>query len=298
MTNDTHVLILGGNGFVGRHLASRFAKIPEWKIDTLGSKECDLTQTESIAILQNKINPQTRILFCSTISRLREDSIKAFNKNVKMAENVAYALSDCSYHSLIFCSSIDVYGRPPSENPITEQTRLNPAGYYGYSKLVSEYILEKELGYNRGLAILRLPGIYSLDESDPSALGAIFNAIRSNLPVQLSGGGKHIRTYLNIFELYTIVETIFFNRWSGLVNLSSSKSYSLRESTEILRSFIGSTSEIMDTISNGSEFDIVISNDKVRYEFPDIMPMPLEQYLEIICKPPPYQPPSVLYSGV
>jgi nucleoside-diphosphate-sugar epimerase len=196
-----------------------------------------------------------------------------------MAENVAYALSDCSYHSLIFCSSIDVYGRPPSDNPITEQTRLNPAGYYGHSKLVSEYILEKELGYDRGLAILRLPGIYSLDETDPSVLGTIYKDLKRNLPVRLSGGGKQIRTYLNIIELSAIVERIFFSRWSGLLNLGSAKSYSLWKSSEILKEFLVSSSEIKVSAANGSEFDIVISNDKLKGNFPDITPIHLEQYL-------------------
>lgn len=278
------LLILGGNGFIGSRLAKHFARLTGWKVEALGSRDCDLTDASCIAYLRQKITADTCILFCSTISRLREDSVKAFYKNVQMAENVAVALSACEYRSLIFCSSIDVYGRPPSENPISEQTSLNPAGYYGHAKLVSEYILEKELGYDRGLAILRLPGVYSLDETDPSALGVIFNNLKHNRPVRLSGGGRQVRTYLSVLELSEIAQDIFSRRWSGLVNLGSLKSYSLRESLEILKRFLGSSSEIEDAPPNGSEFDIVISSEKTRKEFPSVSLMPLERYIHSVLQ--------------
>lgn len=279
-----HILILGGHGFVGSRLARYFTRLPGWTVEAPGSKDCNLTASSAVDYIRQRANAQTSILFCSTISRLREDSIRSFGQNVRMAENVAAALSECEFRSLMFCSSIDVYGRPPMESHIDEQTSLNPAGYYGYSKLVSEYILERELGYNRGLAILRLPGIYSLDDDDPSALGKLFNGLKSNRPVCLSGGGTQVRTYLSVAELASVVEDICLRHWSGLVNLGSSESYSIRDSAEMIKAFLASSSEIHAAPANGSEFDIVISSEKVRREFPSVALMPLERYLKDLQK--------------
>lgn len=275
-----HILILGGHGFVGSRLAKHFANLPGWTVDSSGSSDCDLTTPGAVDYIRQRIDKKTSVVFCSTISRLREDTIRSFDKNVRMATAVAIALAPAEFHSLVFCSSIDVYGRPPRENPIDEGGRLDPTGYYGYSKLVSEYILEREIGYDRGLAILRLPGIYSLDRDDPSALGKIFGDLKDNCPVRLSGGGEQIRTYLSVAELARVVEDICQRRWSGLVNLGSSESYSLRQCSEIMKRFLGSSSEIHASHANGSEFDILLSGDMVRREFPSVTLMPLPRYLE------------------
>jgi nucleoside-diphosphate-sugar epimerase len=275
-----HLLILGGSGFVGSRLVKHFLTLPEWTVDAPGSSECDLTNPSAVQYIRQRVGNQSSILFCSTISRLRDDSLKSYGQNVKMAENLATALKEAEFHSLVFCSSIDVYGRPPVENPIDEGTPLNPTGYYGYSKLVSEYILRRELSAHQGLAILRLPGIYSLDNDDPSPLGRIYNNLRYNNTIQLSAGGNQVRTYLSVGELVRVIEDIIKRRWSGLVNLGSSESYSIRDCARLMKEFLGSASAIVNTPANGSEFDIIISGDKVRREFPSVKMSPLSQYMD------------------
>jgi nucleoside-diphosphate-sugar epimerase len=274
------ILILGGYGFVGNRLGRYFASLEGWSVEALGSVDCDLTARGSVDYIRSRVDANTCIVFCSTISRLREDSVSSFNRNVKMAETVAEALSACDFRSLAFCSSIDVYGRPPTEMPITERSKLNPAGYYGYSKLASEDILERELGFERGLAVLRLPGIYSLDDGDPSALGMIFRDLRAGMPVKLSGGGVQVRTYLAVTELARVMESVFRRRWSGRVNLCSSQSYSIRVSAEMMKEFLRSPSLITSGPTNNSEFNIMISGEFMRQEFSSVTLTPLNRYLE------------------
>lgn len=277
-----HILILGGSGFVGSRLARRFARTGAMRIDSLSSRECNLADPTSVALLQHKITPDTYVLFCSTVSRLREDSLRAFHLNVAMAENIATAAR--SSRALVFCSSIDVYGRPPSETPINEWSQVKPAGYYGLAKFVSERILQAELGDQVPLAILRLPGIYSLDEQDNSILGTLYARLKYNQTIELSGGGTQVRTYLHIDELHSVIESALLRHWSGLLTLGSSRSFSIRESVVMMRQQLGSTSQIVASSGNGSEFDIRVESAILRREFPEFVPRPLDVYLGTLTK--------------
>src|SRR5574340_865786 len=89
-----HVLILGGRGFAGSRLARHFANIPGWTVEAPGSGDCDLTSPGAIDYIRRRAGEHTCIVFCSTISRLREDSIRSFGQNVKMAETIAVARSE------------------------------------------------------------------------------------------------------------------------------------------------------------------------------------------------------------
>lgn len=277
-----HLLILGGKSFIGSRLAKYILSNTPWTVETVGSDDVDLTHDNSVQVLQKKITEQTTIVFCSTISRLREDSFDAFQKNIAMARNVAYALSGIKYRNIIFFSSIDVYGRPPA-NPITEKSCINPFGYYGLAKFASEHILMNYLGRNSKLAILRLPGVYALDDGDQSALGMIFNKLKHDLPIMLSGRGNQLRAYLNIVELGHIIQSIISENWSGLLNLVFSRSFSLHEMTMIMKNFLQSSSPIKEALENGTEFDIVIDTAKLHSEFPKIPTISLEQYMNEHC---------------
>jgi nucleoside-diphosphate-sugar epimerase len=273
-----HLLILGGNSFIGSRLANYFSKTTHWIIEKLGSSDLDLCQSSCISILRKKITDKTAIIFCSTISRLQDDSIIAFQKNIAMATHVAMALISTQYQNLIFLSSIDIYGRPPTERHITEKSKINPFGYYGLAKFASERILKHELGNDNKLAILRLPGVFSLDESDPSVLGLIFSHLKNNRSVTLSGSGNQIRSYLNITELCLFVESILSNSWTGTINLGSNIG-TLIEFSLTMKNFIKSNSKIIYSDKNGTEFNIIIDNTAQK-EFSHIKQIKFLEYLE------------------
>ena len=278
------LLVLGGSGFVGSRLVRYFAERSAWRIEAPGSQECDLSNVNCVEFLRTKIDAETCVVFCSSISRLKDDSAQAFFRNVQMAQNVAAALAGNEYKNLVFFSSIDIYGRPPKEPVIVENSPIAPAGYYGHAKFASEFFLQEKLGAEGRLSIIRLPGVYSLDETDPSVLGGIFKALKRNAPVFLSGGGGHMRTYVSVLEIARLLENIISLQWSGVLNFGSSESFSLRESVETMRNFIGSSSDIVDAPGNGSEFNIVISADKVACNFKELTLLPLPSYLTTVLE--------------
>jgi len=284
MESPPHVLILGGSGAVGCRLAARFRAQAPCVVEATSSRDCDLTDGASIQQLRARIRKGTLVIFSSTIARLREDSLSAFHRNLAMAENVSHALSDTQAGALVFLSTIDVYGRPPREVPLTEQSPIDPAGYYGLSKFVSERILQDKLAGQLPLAILRLPGVFSLDDTDTSVLGRLFNRLRNNEPVELTGGGHQHRSYLHVDDLFAIILAIHSTKWSGLLNASSTGSRSLREMTELMREYLGSTSRIDSAGDARSEFDLQLNDNALRQAFPDVAPRSLEQCLQELEK--------------
>ena len=270
MNEAAHVLTLGGSGFVGSRLMPRFRASATGTVESLGSRDCDLTDRSSAHFLQDRLRPSTQIVFCSTIARLREDSLSSFHRNVAMAEHVALAVAEGRAGGLIFLSSIDVYGRPPLEVPLNECSPIDPAGYYGLSKFVSERILQGRLAGKLPLAILRLPGVFSLDEDDNSVLGRLFNRLRRNEPVELTNDGRQRRSYLHVDDLHAIITAIQEARWSGLLNVSSTGTHSIRDMTEQMRAHLGSTSPIDGVGGGDGDFDLQMDNSALRREFPDV----------------------------
>ena len=271
-----HLLVLGGTGFVGKRLAERAEARDGTEVQSFGSRDCDLTRPDAAAALQPHIGPDTAILLCSTIARLREDSLSAFHRNVAMAESVARAVRARPCRIVVFCSSIDVYGRPPSEPVLNEESRIDPAGYYGLAKFVSERILQQHLDGSVPLAILRLPGVFALDVQDDSALGRLCMALRRNEPVTLSGGGHQVRSYLHIDELDQLVEAIVARRWTGLVNASLAHGMPIVRAVGIMRAALGSSSSVEGGAAQGTEFDIRMDSTCLRGLFPEVTAKPLE----------------------
>jgi nucleoside-diphosphate-sugar epimerase len=264
----TPVLILGGGGAVGKCIAANFSGDKNFQISSPSSLECDLTHKKSIEYIKQYSDHNLTIIFSSTISRLVEDSFRSLSLNIKMAHNLAAALKEMHFKNIIFFSSIDVYGRPPPvDGEITEDSLISPAGYYGYSKLVSEYILEQEVGYARGLSILRLPGVFSLEKDDPSIVGDLFNKILCGRDIVLTGSGRQVRTFLYVGDLIYLCKLIIEREWRGKSNVTSSKALDLLSYVKAMQNVLNKRVKIHFSEENKNQFNLNIANGRIASDF-------------------------------
>lgn len=285
------VLILGGGGSVGQCIVENFASDKNFQILSPSSHDCDLTNKESIKYIRQYGDHNLTIIFSSTISRLVEDSFRSFSLNVKMAHNLAIALKNMHFKNLIFFSSIDVYGRPPPiDGGITETSLISPAGYYGYSKLMSEYILEQEVGFARGLSILRLPGVFSLKKDDSSILGRFFNKIKTEQEIVLTGSGKQLRTFLYVGDLIHVCRLIIEKGWQGKSNLTSSKALDLLSFIKVMQKALNKKAKICFSEEDKNEFNLNILSGNIAADFGLDLSQTFEsKFLEILSKNPAYK---------
>jgi UDP-glucose 4-epimerase len=150
------VLITGGAGFVGSHMALELLDAGE-DVVVLDNLSTGLRQAVPPAATFVQGNVGNSDLVSSLLSRHKIDAIIHFAGSVVVPESVAdplkyYCNNTCNSGALIACaieknvkrfifsSTAAVYG-VPEMNPVSEESRPHPISPYGSSKLMTEIML-------------------------------------------------------------------------------------------------------------------------------------------------------------
>lgn len=233
------VLILGHDGFIGRHLFPYFtAKEPGKEIIGKSFPELDLTCIEGIRNISDMFDQGTAVIMCSFIKKQYGDNIDLFKKNMAILMNLCRIIGERPVRRLIYFSSAEVYGDDVGNTDITELTPVNPSTYYGIAKYAGERLFRKIVCGDQGLSFiaLRPPLVYgSLDQSHgygPS--GFIYSAIVGK-EIKIWGEGEELREFVFIDDLVKLVHELTFSDYNGEVNIVSGCSNSFAEVLDIVR---------------------------------------------------------------
>lgn len=138
MVHNKKLLLIGGNGFVGRHVAS----LAEGCEVVSSGRECDVSDQASVAELIGKVKPD-RVVHLAAITTLAEsfgNPRRAIDVNFGGVFNVLSALQEAGFKGdMLFVSSSEVYGPlPESALPIAEEWVLKPTSPYAVGKMAAE----------------------------------------------------------------------------------------------------------------------------------------------------------------
>lgn len=143
------VLVTGGSGFIGSHLLEclihrGFKNVvsidnaaPQHVVEGVDYRLADVRNFGS---LDFKSQVDTIFHLAAVHTTPGHDPWEYYDTNVSGTLQVARFAKERNVKSIIFTSSISVYG--PSENPKDEQAIPTPNSDYGRSKLIAERILE------------------------------------------------------------------------------------------------------------------------------------------------------------
>jgi len=165
-------LIFGGSGFVGTHLSSYLEDIGSSFLiaDLIEPIKKDLyfelSDVRENASFDIESNSETIIINLAAVHKTPGHPNKDyFDTNIKGAENVCDFARDKNINTIVFTSTIAVYGTYESKK--SEKTLPMPDIPYGISKLSAEYIHKKwqsEDPSNRRLIILRPAVVFGMYE--------------------------------------------------------------------------------------------------------------------------------------
>lgn len=188
------VLILGGKGYIGSHIAEVFfeAKIPFAVVDI---DECDIRDPNAIERCLLEFNP-THIIHLaglkSVVESIKEPE-KYYQTNVQGTQNLITAMEKFHVKHLIFSSSATVYKDDTSED--AELEAINP---YGASKIQAERLItNSKLNY----AILRYFNPIGSGESltSPNLFPRCVTSVQTQKPITIYG--NCIRDYVFVADL-------------------------------------------------------------------------------------------------
>lgn len=135
----------------------------------------------------------------------------------------------------IFLSTIDVYGK--IESIIDEAYSPNPISMYGWSKLYCEKMIENWATNHQVIfQILRVGHIYGKgEEAYKKVIPVTIQKLKDGESPQIFGTGDEKRSFLHVDNVcYLIMKSIGLQKYEGVINLCSSKSYTIKDIINML----------------------------------------------------------------
>ena len=165
-----NILITGGAGYIGSHIAEHLIrkKINVIIIDNLKTGYKRLINKNSVFIKSDinnknlliktikKYNIHTIIHLAAylNVSEAEKNKKKYFKTNILGTKSILDSCKNSNVKNFIFSSSCSVYGN--IKGSVSEKNKLNPKGYYAYTKLESEkLIINYSKKYKLNFGILR-----------------------------------------------------------------------------------------------------------------------------------------------
>jgi len=235
------ILIFGANGFIGGSL-SEYLRDKGHKISMPSSLECNLLNTESLFRHLSSLTNPVQIVFCAGITPQRDHSFQVMLKNIQMIHSLGEVISHFSIQSIIYLSSVDVYGFP--SETITENSPLCPRGYHGLAKVASEMMLDITPSFTMPVTILRLPGVYGLGDRQKSIVGSFVNQLSNNKPVTIYGDGSTLRDYVQVNDVCRLIEGFFHVPYRGRINVATGQVISIKDLVILIGKALGVSPQI------------------------------------------------------
>jgi UDP-glucose 4-epimerase len=279
-------VILGHDGFIGRHLGEPF-RLAWPGVDPVGFSlpGTDLTDPAQVEGILRHLGEETILVFAAGIKKQHGDSLEVFGRNLAMAVNVCRLLERRPVRRVVFFSTAEVYGEDVHNLAIDEETPVRPVSYYGAAKFASECILQRTVAARAGSSclILRFPFVYGPGDS-PGIYGPLGFLARglAGEPVVLWGDGGEQREFLWVGDLARAVVRLAQGTSSGVVNVVSGKSHTFREVAELVNGMLPSPVAIGERPRTKGRVDNAYTGRRFRELVPDFRFTPLEEGLRIL----------------
>lgn len=273
MDSAPPVVVLGSTGTIGASLCSYLGRdgIPFLAVPR---SRCDLLDAQATRQLVRDLPPGCTVVFTAVINRWKDDSFQALAGNLAMVEHFAEPARG-RIGSLIYLSSVDVYGRSPAL-PIHEGTRPEPESYYAIAKYAAERLLLRALAPHCPVTLLRLPGVYGKDGGERSILGSFLKKVLYGEPITVLGDGSVLRDFVFVDDVCDLILRLARAPRPGTLNVATGTSLPLLEVLATLGRVLGKQPILQFAPPSGaSAGDLVFDVAGLGIAFPDWTATPL-----------------------
>jgi UDP-glucose 4-epimerase len=244
MLADTHILVTGGNGYVGQHLCqallqrgARVSKIVRSSLSVPGLPAAqytlDLTERDKVDAVFAKLEPDYVIHLAGSKNRINDVTkySDSYNDNVTMSLNVIHACrSLVGFKRMIFLGTCDEYGHAPA--PYSESQKTVPTGAYGLSKLaVTQILCGLFHSHQFPSVVLRPSVIYGPGQGKEMFLSALIQSLLAGNDFPMTAGEQR-RDFVYIHDVIeAIVKVIEAGEHVNgeLINIGAGVSHRVRD---------------------------------------------------------------------
>lgn len=272
------VLLLGGSGFVGGSFRD-YATDRGWSIQAPNSKACNLADPCSVERFAKRAGKIDAIV-CAASAREDRDSFAGARKNLDIAFGCARLVELLRPDQLVYLSSVDVFGRPPSKPTITELSPPKLDSPYAASKFAAEHLLMLACSrVKTQCVILRLPGVFGRNDTSNRIIPAMLRSARQKKTLTVNGDGRQKRDLVWNDDVSRFVGECILGKAKGCVlNFATGKSLSILQMCRALRR-LGVRVNVRLTGRSSHDFDLRFDTRRLRKVFAKFRFTPFEEAL-------------------
>ena len=251
------ILITGGAGFIGSHLADTLLAAGETVVvlDDLsrGSRDnlaletlferADLVEADLDALLERH-RPDV-VVHCAaraSVARSMSLPIEDYRANQLAAFRLIQACARVGVKQAVLLSTAGVYGN--ADRPASESDVPAPANYYGVHKWAAERYFELS---GVPSTVLRLANVYGprqRSDGEGGAIAIFLDRILNGEELVLYGAGEQTRDYVYVADVVAAIVTSIRHALLGVWNVSSGREISLRSILDALITATGKSPNV------------------------------------------------------
>ena len=254
------VLITGGAGYIGAHIAKCFLDAGHEVVSFDDLSNSDLKRVSYLglnfvegsvtdaSILESVMNSVDLVIHCAGLKSV-EESEKFPEKyhlvNYVGTQTLLNAMNNAGTRNLIFASTAAVYGNSVT-SPISESSNPIPVSVYGKTKLEAEALISEyvNMGELKAISLRFFNTVGAIepelgDSSRDNLFPKVFSSIERKLPPEIFGDdyptpdGTCIRDYIHVQDIaeahLLMSEYILETNNHEIFNLGTGTGYSVKE---------------------------------------------------------------------
>ncbi|WP_435065532.1 NAD-dependent epimerase/dehydratase family protein [Halobaculum sp. EA56] len=268
---DKTVLVTGGAGFIGSHIADRLTGIADVRVlDNFSTGdpanvptdatviEGSITDVDAVTRAIDGVDVVFHEAAQTSVARSVEEPRRSHSTNVDGTLTVLDAAREANARTVL-ASSAAVYGHP-ERVPIRETDELSPTSPYGIDKLaVDHYGRTYADLYDQEVVALRYFNVYGPRgvTSDYAGVISVFlDQIRDGGPITVHGDGTQTRDFVHIDDVVDAnLQAAKTDAVGEAFNVGTGDSVTIAELAEICREVTDSDVDIIHTDPREGDID-------------------------------------------
>lgn len=228
------ILVTGASGFIGRRLVQRLAEggtrvlaayrrtLPDASPPGVEAWQVDLTAPETLEPLPSPIDGVVHLAAATSVLNNMVAAERALAVNGMGTFNLLRFCVERRIPSFVFGSSLMVYGKVRSRDPIPESWPLAPINFYGTSRLVMERYAEL-IGQTFGLRTvgLRVSSVYGPGQHAHTVLAVFVRRALAGQDLEVFGRGEKVQDFLHVEDAVRGITCALQSSASGVFNIAS-----------------------------------------------------------------------------
>ncbi len=250
------ILVTGGAGFLGMHLAwylhKKFNNITLIDVAQFNKKEYPSNSQLAVCDVRNKnklesfVRGQDVIIHAAAALPLWKEK-DIYTTNIDGTKNILELAKIHKVKRVIFISSTAVYG-VPKKHPIVEDDPRVGVGAYGKSKIVAEDLCFDAIEKGQNITIIR-PKTF-VGTGRLGVFEILFDWIHDGKKIPVIGSGKNKYQLLDVDDLVDVIYRFCLKHkksYNGVFNIGAERFNTVKEDLEELFKFSKSGSKILKT---------------------------------------------------